>query len=107
MDAPAVGLEEFIHTKKLAILIGNSKYSAIGESDLANVQENIELLHSKLKTVFNYTDDDIHVFPDLKRMPLDKEMRKLYDMIDEEHENEGRYLVFLYYGGRCLVVNEK
>ena len=60
-----------------------------------------------MKTVFNYQEEEIHTFLDLKRVDLEKELRKLNSIIDEEQENEGRYLVFVYYGGRCMISNNK
>ena len=36
--------EEFVHTKKLGILIGNSLYSSIGDTDLQNVMPNLSLV---------------------------------------------------------------
>ena len=46
----------------MAILIGNSKYEKLGGRDLTNVESNINTVKSKLKTVFNYSDDEIKVF---------------------------------------------
>ena len=39
---------EFVHTNKIAILIGNSQCIKLGGLDLLNVEENLHIVRTKL-----------------------------------------------------------
>ena len=64
-------------------------------------------MKSKLKTVLNYQDSEIRIFRDMKRIEVERHMLDLKGEIDEENESGGRFLVFVYYGGRCVVIDGK
>ena len=63
---------EFEHTKKLGIIITNQIYEPINEPDLPNVEANLNVVHSKLKTVLNFQDEEIYILRDMKRNDLEK-----------------------------------
>ena len=46
--------EEFQHTKKIAVIIGNSLYAKTGDLDLTEVKANLKVVRSKLTTVFDF-----------------------------------------------------
>ena len=43
----------------------------------------------------------------MKRIEVEKQLRNLKDIFDEENEEGGCYLLFVYYAGRCVVVDGK
>ena len=51
--------QEFQHTRKLAILIGNSQYEPHGYDDLNDINANLKLVRSKLNSVFYFKDDEM------------------------------------------------
>ena len=68
---------------------------------MPNVDQNIDTVRANLKTLLNFKDEEIHDFVDKKRLEVEKALRVIKGEIDEENENEGKYLLFLYYVGRC------
>ena len=91
----------------MAVLIANSQYTKLGGQDLTNVLANTEMVKAKLKTVLNFQDEDIKVLVDRKRFDVGKELGNIKSEIDEINEDGGSCLLFVYYAGRMLVVNEK
>ena len=68
---------------------------------MPNVEQNIDTVRANLKTLLNFKDEEIHDFVDKKRLEVEKALRVIKGEIDEENENEGKCLLFLYYVGRC------
>ena len=106
-SSEAARKEEFIHTKKLAVLIGNSLYSDIGDPDLEEVQEELDFVKTNLKTLLNFEDEEIHTLYEAKRIDTDKSLGKLKQEIDEANEQDLHHLVFVYYVGRCAIDDGK